>query len=229
MFEDLLGDAFWPGDAEWPGLVDKLDLLCYSKAVPVARDVAPKIADYLRQRNNENDVLIVHFLAHSLGCRVTLEVIDSLARNGGPKVGKVCLMAAAVPTFKVCPGGSLYNAVTQASQLRVLFSPADPVLGGAFPPGQTIARGDEGFFPQALGLNGDIPSMSGKIDRDHIDGARHSDYWGYTTGFSTDLSAKSIFEFFRFDGVAQRTLGERPLPASRCDVPKRQVATPDLM
>ena len=64
MFEDRLGDAFWPGDADWLGWLDKLDFLFYGEAVSVAKDVGPKIASYLRSRS---DVLTVHFLAHSLG------------------------------------------------------------------------------------------------------------------------------------------------------------------
>lgn len=221
QLEERLGDAFWPGDAKWPGLIDKLDFLFYSKAVSVAKVVAPRIANYLRMRT---DVLTVHFLAHSLGCRVTLEVIDDLARNGGPLVGKVCLMAAAVPTFKVCPGGGLYGAVVKAERLRVLFSPRDIVLSSAFPAGQTIASGDEGFFPAAVGHAGDIPITPGKVDRDHIPGAGHGDYWGQATGLPPELSAQSIFEFFRFDGVGYRTLNERPLAPRRPMPPNRRVA-----
>jgi hypothetical protein len=221
QLEDRLGDAFWPGDADWPGLVDKLDFYFYAKAVSVAKDVAPKIGEYLRTRT---DVLTVHFLAHSLGCRVALEVIDDIARNGGPTVGKVCLLAAAVPTFKVCPGGSLFGAIAKADKLRVLFSPADMVLSATFPPGQTITRGDEGFFPTAVGHAGDIPVTPGKVDRDHIPGAGHGDYWGHESGLPTELSAKSIFEFFRFDGIGSRTLSERPLPPSRPEPPSRKVA-----
>ena len=136
LFEDLLGDTFWPGDARWPGAIDKLDFFFYANAVGVARDVAPTVAKYLRART---DVLTVHFLAHSLGCRVALEVIALLAR-GGPKVGRVCLMAAAVPSFQVMPGGALFAAVIRPERLRVLYSPRDWVLGFTFPPGQHARR-----------------------------------------------------------------------------------------
>jgi len=223
VFEERLGDVFWPGDAEWAGVVDKLDFTFYSKAVSVAKDVAPRIAAYLRTRT---DVLTVHFLAHSLGCRVALEIIDDIARGGGPAVGKVCFLAAAVPTFKVCPGprGSLVCAVDKAGELLVLFSPDDIVLSAAFRGGQTIASGDEGFFPVAVGHAGDIPLTPGKVDRVHIKRAGHSHYWGHESGDPSDLSATAIFKFFRFDGLGARTLSERPLTTSRPDLPSRRIA-----
>lgn len=221
LVEERLGDVFWPGDARWPGLVDKLDFLFYADAVSVAKDVAPKIADYLRSRTG---LLTVHLLAHSLGCRVALEVISELARHGGPKVGKVCLMAAAVPTFKLCPGGALFHTLAGVDQLRVLFSPNDTVLAAAFPAGQTLARGDEGFFPAAVGHAGDIPLTPGKVDRDHIPGAGHGDYWGHGQGHPTDISAQAIADFFRFDGAGTRALGQRPLPSRRPSPPSRPVA-----
>ncbi len=221
VIEGRLGDVFWPGDANWAGVVDKLDFLFYANAVSVAKNVAPKIADYLRSRR---ELLRVHLLAHSLGCRVALEVISDIERHGGPTIGKVCLMAAAVPTFKLCPGGALFHTLAGIDQLRVLFSPNDVVLTAAFPAGQTLASGDEGFFPAAVGHAGDIPLTPGKVDRDHIPGAAHGDYWGQERDHSTNTSAKSIADFFRFDGTGTRTLSERPLPSRRPSPPSRPVA-----
>jgi len=216
--EGLLGDAFWPGDARWPGALDWFDFLVYSAAVGVASTIGPALANYLRGRP---DVLVVHFLAHSLGCRVVLECIRQLRQEGGPKVGKVCLMAAAVPTYMTCPGGHLYGALTLPEALRVLYSPADPVLAGAFPPGQMMAG--EGMLPLAVGRYGDVPLTAGQIDRDHIDGARHGDYWGGKDNPASALSERSVAEFFRFDGLATRSLRARPLPAARPDLPARDI------
>jgi hypothetical protein len=219
VLDHMLGDAFWPGDAQWAGALDRLDFLYYSAAVGIAPVVGRALAEHLRRRD---DVLVVHFLAHSLGCRVVLEALSAIALEGGPKVGKVCLMAAAVPTYMTCPGGSLYGALTLPDALRVLYSPADAVLAGAFPPGQMLAG--EGLFPTAVGRYGDVPLNSGAIERDHIAGARHGDYWGSHDNLACSLSEASVAEFFRFDRLASRSLRERPMPPARPELPRRSVA-----
>jgi hypothetical protein len=220
-FEDRLGDLFWPGDANWPGVIDKVDFLVYPKAVTVAGQAGPLLMNYLMTRTD--DVLVVHFLAHSLGCRLVLETIRALSSAGGPKIGKVCLMAAAVPTFKVCPaGGELFDALSAPEHLLVLFSPADNVLHWTFPPGQTLARGDEGFFPVAVGRHGDIPLHPGVVDREEISGADHGDYWGKNPGKPSDQSADTIANFFQFDGLTARSLSSRPLPPYQ-SLPTRSV------
>jgi pimeloyl-ACP methyl ester carboxylesterase len=226
----MLGDAFWPGDAALPGIADKADFLVYAKAVYKAKDVGPKIAAYLRQRN---DVMTVHFVAHSLGCRVTLEAIDDLQKNGGPEVGRVCLMAAAVPTFKlVPPNGDLWPALNAAKQVLVLYSPDDLVaLTLSFPPGQTIASligdSDEGFMPSALGRTGDMPVTPGKLDRQQVEGADHGDYWGHNSNTPTDKSARAMFDFFRFEELVDRRLGARSVASNRASPGARQVAGSD--
>lgn len=218
--DHMLGDAFWPGDAKWKGKLDWADFLHYPAAIGTACVVGRALADHLRGRS---DVLTVHFLAHSLGCRVVLEAIRQFALDGGPKVGKVCLMAAAVPTYMTCPGGDLYGALTLPEALRVLFSPADEVLMTAFAPGQMLAG--EGLLPTAVGRYGDIPLHTGVIERDHIAGARHADYWGGSDNLASSLSEVSVAEFFRFDGLVTRSLRQRPMPPARPDLSRREVAT----
>jgi len=193
-FEDILADFFWPGDAAW-GLFDLVDFLVYPAAVGTAREAAPRLARHLRSMPN---LLTVHFVGHSLGCRLVLETIIDLAQNGGPHVGKVCLMAAAVPNFKVKAHGSLADALAYAQQVGILHSDKDPVLRYAFPPGQTLASGDEGFFPSALGLHGPSPDVPGKLDPFHIDGAHHGDYWGNSERAPSEIAADRIAEFFKF-------------------------------
>lgn len=202
--EEILADLFWPGDAAW-GLFDLVDFLVYPAAVGTAREAAPRLARHLRSMPN---LLTVHFVGHSLGCRLVLETIADLARNGGPHVGKVCLMAAAVPIFKVQEDGPLADAMTYAEQVGILYSDNDPVLRYAFPPGQTLARGDEGFFPTALGLYGPVPGVPGKLDPFHIGGARHGDYWGNSQKPPSGLAADRIAEFFKF-ATWERSVGER--------------------
>lgn len=202
--EKILADLFWPGDAAW-GLFDLLDFLVYPTAVGTAKSAARPLADHLRSMPN---LRIVHFVAHSLGCRLALETIDNLRQEGGPTVGRVCLMAAAVPVFKVRPGGSLAQAMEHAGAVRILYSSDDSVLRYAFPPGQTLAGSDEGVFPVALGLHRPPPGIAGRIDPVVIDSAGHSDYWGDSGRPPASLAADRIAEFFRF-GSQERTIAER--------------------
>ena len=150
----------------------------------------------------------VHFVAHSLGCRVALETIEFLRQNGGPVVGKVCLMAAAVPLFKVQTGGELVEAMEHAGEVRILHSDDDAVLRDTFPPGQTLAGGNEGFFPTALGLHGFLSAASGRIVSVDVDNAGHGDYWGHSKRPAAHVAADRIAEFFHF-GLWQRTVATR--------------------
>lgn len=210
-FEAALGDDFWPGDADW-GLFDFADALVYPQAVQTARDeVAPTLADYLRTRG---DVQVVHFLAHSLGCRVALEAIGELAQHGGgPPVGKVCLMAAAVPVAMLCPGGRLEPALAHARETLVLYSPDDAVLAGAFPPGQTLAGAGEGFFPEAVGHAGSVPAAA--VQREQIVGAGHGHYWGHADTTAARQAAEAVCHFFGFAPLPARTLPAREVAAPR--------------
>jgi len=220
-FDHALGDDFWPGDADW-GLFDFADFLVYPQAVPVARDeVAPPLADYLRARS---DVQAVHFLAHSLGCRVVLEALTDLARHGGgPPVGKVCLMAAAVPVAMLCPGGRLEPALALAREMLVLYSPDDLVLAGAFPPGQTLAGRGEGFFPEAVGHAGNVPAL---VRREQIVGAGHGHYWGHSNKPAARQAADAVRAFFGFGPPVARALASRTTVSPREEAGWREVAMP---
>lgn len=211
--EKVLGDLFWPGDAAW-GLFDFLDFFVYPSAVGTANEAGPRLARHLRSMPN---LRTVHFIGHSLGCRVTLEAIEILRQNGGPTVGKVCLMAAAVPLFKVKSGGDLASAIEHAAEVRVLYSDDDWVLRDTFPPGQTLARGDEGNFPTALGLNGPV-GVAARIDSFDITDARHGDYWGHSKQPPASIAADRIAEFFQFGSwdrmLASRNAGMAARPSS---------------
>lgn len=227
--EDLLADSFWPGDANWIGPLDKLDFLVYPVAVGHALTTAQRFAAYLADRT---DAHVLHFIGHSLGCRVVLETIRELrGLEGGSRIGKVCLMAAAVPTSMVMHGGELADAMSTPTHLRVLYSADDLVLEFAFPPGQAISGSGEGFFPTAIGRYGDVPLSPGHIEREHIAGAGHGDYWGAhaeetpPNGNASRQSVASLNGFFGI-GPAFRNLVARPNVVARPDLPKRQVATP---
>lgn len=227
--EDLLTDTFWPGDADWAGPIDKLDFLVYPVAVHHALTTAQRFAAYLSSRT---DVHVIHFIGHSLGCRVVLETIRALKDAGaGSRIGKVCLMAAAVPTSMVMPGAELAGAMTAPSNLRVLYSPDDLVLEFAFAPGQTISGEGEGFFPTAIGRYGDVPLSPGHVEREQIAGAGHGDYWGAHAeesapqGNASRQSVASLSGFFNI-GPAFRDLQGRPNVIARPGPARRQVAPP---
>ena len=205
--ENLLADAHWPGDAAW-GAADLIDFLVYPYAVGTARNAGPVLAAHLSQMPN---LEIVHFIGHSLGCRLVLETIRQLRNR--PRVGKVCLMAAAVPVFKVEWGGDLETAMVRAQHVLVLHSKSDLVLTAAFPPGQTVASGDEGFFPTALGHEQPPPTVAGSVDAINIVGAGHGDYWGHSDTQPSWRATACVGEFLEF-GPRCRTINARTAAAS---------------
>ena len=138
-FESFFGDTFWPGDAKW-GFWDKLDFLIYPIAVRTAVQAAAALDTMLAQMPNLERV---DFVGHSLGCRVVMETILLLRARGRPKVGRVVLMAAAVPSEMLERGGKFFDLMMQlwaeGIEIRVHHSLDDNVLHFAFPPGQSLA------------------------------------------------------------------------------------------
>lgn len=196
----LFGDTFWPGDANWWGPLDLLDFLVYPVAVHTSIDAAPLLADLLLRTPG---LVTVSFLAHSLGCRVTLETVKRLHEAGGPHVERIGLMAAAVERSAVEPRGEfaglLADLANAGTRLLVLHSTDDKVLHFAFPLGQTAAG--EGILPDALGRFGPPPGMPGLVEQEQIAGANHSDYWGQTRKDAAVRANKRAGEFL---GIGER-------------------------
>lgn len=205
--DNVLADTFWPGDADW-GAVDFLDFLFYSDAVGVARSAGDRLAQHLRTMPG---LVVVHFIGHSLGCRVVLEAIEHLRLSGGPAVGRVALMAAAVPVFKVEHGAALAAAMNHAERVLVLYSDDDTVLRYAFPPGQTLAGGDEGSFPTALGRQ-PTPAVAGLTERVRVAGADHGSYWGHQPGPVSGEGGRLAAEFLQL-GERARVIPAREISA----------------
>lgn len=161
----------------WPG--DKALYLGGPAAYPWLKNVAVDTGDALFQfvmaeysagRGSEELILV----AHSLGCRVTLEFLERLQRAGRPhRLGRVVviLMAAAVP---VELDALIRGAVSASDSVVVLHSGSDWALRLWFRFGQTFAG--EGHMPEAIGLNG-LPSDPGWTDDWQMTGFGHSDYW----------------------------------------------------
>jgi len=225
VLEDWFGDGYWPGDADWPGPLDWLDALVYPIAVKTAEKCGAILAAAIQRMPN---IERVDFAGHSLGCRVVLEAADVL-RATGPAIGRICLMAAAVPDEMVEPGGRfdelLWRLVDAGVKIHVMHSDKDTVLRFAFPPGQALA-GEASL--RALGLNGppvDMIGVGGMVTHVKIAGAKHGHYWGHTDSNARAQAVRESGTFLRI-GEPRRTIGERPLGDARDVGEAREVGTP---
>jgi pimeloyl-ACP methyl ester carboxylesterase len=161
----------------WPG--DKALYFGGPAAYPWLKNVAVDTGEALFQsvmaehavgRGSEELIIV----AHSLGCRVTLEFLERLHRAGRPARLRrvvVILMAAAVP---VEMDTLIRRAVSASDSVVVLHSSSDWALKLWFRFGQTFAG--EGHMPEAIGLNG-LPHDPGWAGDWQMIGFGHSDYW----------------------------------------------------
>lgn len=167
----------WPGD-EPNGAISAMS---YPFKIKVAQRAADRIFAHLTTQFGPGGApIVLHIVAHSLGCRLTLELLEKLAR-GTPGanviVGSVTLMAAAVPVGKVERDGRLRRGVESADRICVLHSTGDGVLHWAFPMGQTA--GGDGFFPTAVGRFGGPAGVWARAAGMSAEGKLygHSSYW----------------------------------------------------
>jgi predicted alpha/beta hydrolase family esterase len=178
-----------------------LSVPTYALQVLKAREVGETLGRFLRQLQWTGGVPTeVVFIAHSLGCRVALEAINSILDGRNPaterwRVPCVCFMAAAVPTFMVEENARLWPAATTAQSTYILHSRKDRVLRVLFPPGQGAAsllrqlqrlRGDEpgsltsagdhseGIIPEAVGRFGNPATTFLRRAETRLG---HSQYW----------------------------------------------------
>ncbi len=228
-----LRDTFWPGDAEWYSAADKVDFLVYPSVLDNAYDAGNLLASFLVKLGT---VSTVNFIGHSLGCRVVFEtMLEIQNRNRVDMIGKVVLMAAAVPQFMLERGGRFERVGLLAEKIFNLTSKSDLVLKYAFPPGQTAADPwDEGFFPNALGRHGVIhPNIKNRV----ISNARHGDYWGHSDAGTKNRTRgarvnKYLAEFFKWTKFKENKVEARKVAFKRESKPfnsrlrSRSVARP---
>jgi len=216
--DEFFGDAFWPGDAHWWGWLDKADALVYPVSVGTAKRSAVEIARLLWQMPHLERV---EFIAHSLGTRVVMETLLLLRQRAVPAVKRVCLMAAAIPSEMLEPGGRFFELMRQMQAERtafyVLHSMQDSILHEAFPLGQRLAGAGEASS-RALGRFGPTALMPGYGDTlrgDEVQGAGHSHYWGHVDAPAT-RKANELAGLFLAFGDPERSLGvRRDLGAAR--------------
>jgi pimeloyl-ACP methyl ester carboxylesterase len=84
-----LVQIYWPGDADW-GVVSPL---FYPWSIERARQTAAALADTLARAARESGHKQVDIVAHSMGCRLTLELLKALRGKSDITVGRVVLMA----------------------------------------------------------------------------------------------------------------------------------------
>jgi hypothetical protein len=212
--EARLADAYWPGDTRWWGPLDYLDFFFYPAAVRVARDeIHQALARAIR---SVPGLLTLDVVAHSLGCRVALETLAFLRfEGGGPAVRRVCLMAAAVPCEFLEGGGRftdlLRGLLAEHTQVRVLHSRSDVVLGVAFLFGQPLAGAGEASSG-ALGYRGPPPGMPGlgaNITEYRVPDAGHGDYWGHSGTQASEVASWDAGRFLKL-GDQPRAIEPRP-------------------
>ncbi len=217
---------YWPGDADWGAA----SALFYMRALKNAVLSAQRFAAALVQLARRPDPLDVQIIGHSMGCRVALELLRSLAVPN-LRVSRVVLMAGAVPTYmleEAAGAGSLRAAYDAAiggagGALRSLYSSWDPVLAFAFPAGQGLAPGDEGILPTALGHEyWEAAVAPVGFTQGEVSHAKHSDYWGgESSRRAIALDAqRQVRDFLGFQSSAPRDTAAREV-AAREDTPAR--------
>jgi pimeloyl-ACP methyl ester carboxylesterase len=209
LLDRRFGDSYWPGDADWWSFFDKVDFLIYPSAVHTAVTAAKELAELLwRMPSLER----VDFIGHSLGCRVVLETLLLLRTRTLPLIGRVVLMAAAVPSEMLESDGKFYGLLMEltagGTPVHVLHSKEDWVLHYTFPPGQQLAGGNEASS-RALGRFGPSPWMPGfhsTLTERQIGGALHGDYWGHTMTPPSRTATEDAGRFLKLGDIG-RDLG----------------------
>ncbi|MEM7508640.1 MAG: alpha/beta hydrolase [Pseudomonadota bacterium] len=156
--------VYWPGDSGLKGGA-------YPWLVERAAQAGAQLAEWMARQ--EDELVIV---AHSLGCRLTLEALVQLPLDRGPRI-RLFLMAAAVPVGLFEDGSPMREAARRADSVDVLHSRADGVLAFWFRLGQTAAPGEAALLPEAVGLRG-RPRRKLWSRTVEMPGYDHGQYWG---------------------------------------------------
>lgn len=197
LSEEVRADVvrvYWPGDAAFGGDVKRGRKGFLSKILsglsfvvqPITAEQAGQmlveaLSDAQKARRLAGDVRQqdIAIVAHSLGCRLTLEAVKTLVNDSGVALPLVVLMAPAVARYEVMADGNYRRALDREGlrQLVVLHSFEDSVLRGLFRPGSFPDRPIRGLNPFTRGALGRAGMPSDAKVR-AIEGIwNHSDYW----------------------------------------------------
>jgi hypothetical protein len=175
LSEQLLVGVLWPGDSV-------LGFLSYPTEEADADGTAAALAATLAAGPLS---AVPSFVAHSLGCRVVLQTLDTLARirPGRQWVDELILLAAAVDADALARADRYTAAARLPVRLVNVASTADRVLELAFPAGDWLAGiFTGGYTRRALGFRGPSsePPLPRRIDGFQVGphGVGHGDYLG---------------------------------------------------
>lgn len=220
-------EVYWPGDADW----GVLSFLHYMASVAHAKETAAALADCLLSRVSDARIDIV---AHSMGCRLALELMYVLdTQRATLNIGRMVFMAGAVPTFMLVDTQTphrlrpAYDRVLREGT-RSLYSGADMVLALSFPAGQSLAAGEEGAAPTALGHEHWVdPSVPLNLGQIHNPGAGHGDYWGWNTAQAAiacaQFAARQVHDYLQFPSAGSRAISARAM-LETCAIEAREQA-----
>lgn len=204
-------EFYWPGDVPSRPLARTTYLLRLRDA-RFAGEVLGRT--WLSDRKGQT----VYLIAHSMGCRVALEAVRTIAEErargtyDGADIRAVFLFAAAVPETMCTPDVGWFPASLPGSREYVFYSRSDRVLQVAFRIGQRRARkasGDRREGAPAVGRDGRPDGRwASRIETDF----GHEDYWG-----SRDLS-EDIYQLLvpgRWREIDRRRLPTRERQSGR--------------
>ena len=196
----------------WPGDVGFFSGLNYEDSLHRSIVIARRFSEALQRAVEQAGPKQIDIVAHSMGCRLTIELLRRLITVPDVSVRRVAFLAAAVPTFLLEPPERLRTGLSHPSVEGVLslFSPDDGILKNAFPAGQWDAQGEDWTdgdewrrgITVALGHELWVPvDMPRLLDQSPIGGAGHSDYWGWREktrdrqGRSSNILVKDFLGF----------------------------------
>lgn len=188
----------------WPGNTKYLSRASYPFQINKAITTAHMLGQFLVRAIPRSKQF--NFIAHSLGCRLILEALNSTLLqpfNASIKAKLVVLMAAAVPVDmirkKTFP---LSNIKEAARSIACIYSSRDTVLRKYFQIGQFAAREN---FSKAIGLTGE-PQLFWSAGSKEIE-IDHNDYW------TNEDVARSLASSMHIPVRAK--LSSREIPSSR--------------
>ncbi|HQS57604.1 MAG: hypothetical protein B7Y56_08975 [Gallionellales bacterium 35-53-114] len=228
-------ELYWPGDAAW-GFAS---FLFYMGSIGRAIKTAGRLADYLAL--NFGEQVRIDIVAHSMGCRLATELLRALAsKSFAPEITRIVFMAGALPTFMLerrTPARRLRGPFDKVLRdgAHSLYSTSDRVLALAFPAGQSLAPGEEGFLPVALGHERWVDATEPvHLSQQGNDDAGHGDYWGWNSRprslACARNAAQSVRGYLQFPSagsriVNARSMVESEIPGARvCDAKREIIA-----